>query len=139
MLLLPLLLLPSRLQKLYEIFQQEKAASLLLTLIAYAQLLGASLLSLHDAFDLQLFLLVLCVMFTICADTLLLPLLHAIFLSLQEERRLAHLYETYEKQLQRRMHDKSDGHQLRRMRHDIINLIQTIATAKERKEDAHEE
>ena len=78
-------------------------------------------------------------MFTICADTLLLPLLHAIFLSLQEERRLAHLYETYEKQLQRRMHDKSDGHQLRRMRHDIINLIQTIATAKERKEDAHEE
>ena len=76
-LLLPLLLLTSRLQKLYEIFQQEKAASLLLTLIAYAQLLGASLLSLHDAFDLQLFLLVLCVMFTICADTLLLPLLHA--------------------------------------------------------------
>ena len=71
-LLLPLLLLTSRLQKLYEIFQQEKAASLLLTLIAYAQLLGASLLSLHDAFDLQLFLLVLCVMFTICADTLLL-------------------------------------------------------------------
>ena len=90
-LLLPLLLLISRLQKLYKIFQQEKAASLLLTLIAYAQLLGASLLSLHDAFDLQLFLLVLCVMFTICADTLLLPLLHAIFLSLQEEHRLRHM------------------------------------------------
>ena len=37
-----------------------------------------------------------------------------------------------------RMMGKRDGRHLRRMRHDIINLIQTIAVAREREEGQDE-
>ena len=52
----------------------------------------------------------------------------------QEEEQLSRMYTAYGLRLRSRMMGKRDGRQLRRMRHDIINLIQTIAVAREREE-----
>ncbi|MFR2885705.1 MAG: hypothetical protein ACLTCB_05480 [Merdibacter sp.] len=73
-----------------------------------------------------------CVVLTLCADMALLPLLQRLFLHAQEEEQLSRMYTAYGLRLRSRMMGKRDGRQLRRMRHDIINLIQTIAVARER-------
>lgn len=106
-------------------------------LLVYLQLVSFSLMTLPFS-TIPFALAAGCVVLTLCADMALLPLLQRLFLHAQEEEQLSRMYMAYGMRLRSRMMGKRDGRQLRRMRHDIINLIQTIAVAREREEGQDE-
>ena len=135
--MIPLPLAAPWLRRLYAVFQQDKAPALLMMLLVYLQLVSFSLMTLPFS-TIPFALAAGCVVLTLCADMALLPLLQHLFLHAQEEEQLSRMYTAYGLRLRSRMMGKRDGRQLRRMRHDIINLIQTIAVAREREEGQDE-
>lgn len=136
-LMIPLPLAAPWMRRLYTVFQQDKAPALLMMLLVYLQLVSFSLMALPFS-TIPFVLAAGCVVLTLCADMALLPLLQRLFLHAQEEEQLNRMYTAYGLRLRSRMMSKRDGRQLRRMRHDIINLIQTIAVAREREEGQDE-
>ena len=136
-LMIPLPLAAPWLRRLYTVFQQDKAPALLMMLLVYLLLVSFSLMALPFS-AIPFALAAGCVVLTLCADMALLPLLQHLFLHAQEEEQLSRMYTAYGMRLRSRMMDKRDGSQLRRMRHDIINLIQTITVAREREEGQDE-